>query len=80
MSYYKISTTEKQVKMFAIKYNKEYQKMLNAEIQGNEPMYQQYKKVVDTMKASLSLLGIHIDGINRPIDEDEYSEQYKYPF
>lgn len=80
MSYYKIGTTKKQIKMVTVKYNKEYQKMLNAEMQGNEPMYQHYKKVVDTMRMSLSLLGIHIDGINRPIEEDEGLEQYKYPF
>ena len=71
MRYYKVSTTEKQVKMFAEKYNKEYQKMLNAEVQGNEPMRQHYKRVVDTMKMSLSLLGVHIDGVNRPTEEEK---------
>jgi hypothetical protein len=39
--------------------------------QGNEPVYQHYKRVVDTMRMSLSLLGVHIDGVNRPTEKEK---------
>jgi hypothetical protein len=54
-----------QQKMFYVKYERTYWKMRSALESGNMPMFRIYKRQVDDMRMSLSILGINIKGINQ---------------
>jgi len=61
--YYSISTTEKQIYDLKKKYEREKEKMAFNE--NNPPMYEHYKNRTKTIRMTLSMLGIHIDDVNR---------------
>lgn len=53
-----------QQKMLYVKYERTYWKMKGCLNSGNKPMYEIYKRQLDDIRMTISILGINIKGIN----------------
>lgn len=62
--YKKQPVGELQQKMLYVKYERTLMKMNGCLESGNKHMYEIYKREIDKIRMTLSILGIHIKGIN----------------